>query len=51
MIEEVVTHIPLQIERAMMILTSCIFCHCQIPASDSMAKYEEHLQVKGSWFS
>ena len=31
---------------AMMTLISCIFCHCQVPASASMAKYEEHLQVK-----
>ena len=30
----------------MMTLISCIFCHCQVPASASMAKYEEHLQVK-----
>jgi len=25
-------------------LIKCIFCQCQIPASASMAKYEEHLQ-------
>ena len=31
---------------AMMTLISCIFCHCQVPASACMAKYEEHLQVK-----
>ena len=31
---------------AMMTLISCIFCHCQVPASASLAKYEEHLQVK-----
>jgi len=27
-----------------MTLISCIFCQCQIPASASMSKYEEHLQ-------
>jgi len=27
-----------------MTLISCIFCQCQIPASASMIKYEEHLQ-------
>jgi len=27
-----------------MTLISCIFCQCQMPASASMAKYEEHLQ-------
>ena len=32
----------------MMTLISCIFCQCQIPASASMNKYEEHLQVKVS---